>query len=135
MIEPWVTRWSQFVYRHLHHEPFEPIASWEPASTGPLSGANSAIPWIIFERDRRQFEQEFPGWRIERITPMMPLVYVLSGGVSLRSFAPGWSLGAIRGLEHVVARWNRQLAMFAHIVVRRRSAPDTVASPLGIIQS
>ena len=48
MIEPWNTRWSQFVYKHLHHEPFDQKASeWNLPSSGPLSQANSALPWII----------------------------------------------------------------------------------------
>ena len=121
MIEPWVTPWSRFIYRRFHHEPFEPGArSWNGAESGPLSSANGAIPWILFNRDRRIFEREFPEWHIEQVTPTMPIVYVLSGGVSLRSFLPGWSYGPIRGLERALGGWNRRLAMFALIVLRRR---------------
>src|SRR5215475_4545567 len=48
MIEPWVTTWSRFAWG-LHDEPFHPeTRSWEPPSSGPLSGANGALPWIIF---------------------------------------------------------------------------------------
>jgi hypothetical protein len=121
MIEPWVTPWSRIIYGRLHHEPFEPdTASWNIAGSGHLSGANGALPWIIFERDRTLFEDEFPGWRIERVIPMMPFVYLLSGGVSLRSVVPGWSFPAIRGLERAFSPWRRHLAMFALIVLRRR---------------
>jgi SAM-dependent methyltransferase len=120
MIEPWATLWSRFVYTRLHHEPFEPEAlSWELPNSGPLSAANDALPWIIFDRDRRKFEQEFPDWRIELIKPMMPFRYLLSGGVSLRSLAPGWSFELCRGLENALGRWNNYLAMFAQIVLRR----------------
>ena len=120
MIEPWVSPWSRFVYSRLHHEPFEPEApSWELPTSGPLSGANDAFPWIIFVRDRRRFEQEFPQWRIELIQPMMPFRYLLSGGVSMRSFAPGWSFGLWHSLEKALGVWNNQLAMFAQIVLRR----------------
>ena len=120
MIEPWVTPWSRFVYNRFHHEPFEPDApSWELSNGGPLSGANDALPWIIFVRDRQKFEQEFPQWRIEMIKPIMPLCYLLSGGVSLRSLTPGWSFGLWRNMEKALNRWNSQLAMFAHIVLRR----------------
>jgi SAM-dependent methyltransferase len=120
MIEPWVTPWSRFVYTRLHHEPFEPeTLSWELPTTGPLSGPNDALPWIIFERDRLKFEQEFPHWRIELIKPIMPFRYLLSGGVSLRSLAPSWSFGLWRDTENVLGRWSNQLAMFAHIVLRR----------------
>ena len=120
MIEPWVTPWSRFVYTRLHHEPFEPEAlSWELPNSGPLSGANDALPWIIFARDRQKFEQEFPHWRIELIKPIMPFRYLLSGGVSLRTLVPGWSFRLWREVENALSRWSNQLAMFAQIVLRR----------------
>ena len=120
MIEPWVTPWSRFIYTRLHHEPFQPeTSSWELPSTGPLTCANGALPWIIFARDRVKFEQEFPQWRIELIKPMMPFRYLLSGGVSLRALAPGWSFGLWRQIENALGRWSNGLAMFAQIVLRR----------------
>jgi SAM-dependent methyltransferase len=120
MIEPWVTPWSRFVYTRLHHEPFHPESpSWELPTGGPLSGANDALPWIIFERDALKFEQEFPQWQIELIKPMMPLRYLLSGGVSMRALVPGWSFGLWRRIENALDRRGNQLAMFAQIVLRR----------------
>ena len=120
MTEPWVTPWSRVVYKQLHHEPFEPEAAfWELPRSGPLSGGNNALPWIIFARDRAQFEQEFPQWRIEVIQPIMPFRYLISGGVSMRKLMPGWSFGLWRQFENVLSRWNKQLAMFAQIVLRR----------------
>ena len=45
MIEPWVSSWSRFVYQRPHHDPIRPeAAEWEFPSSGPLSGANSALP-------------------------------------------------------------------------------------------
>ena len=120
MIEPWVTPWSRFVYTRLHHEPFQPdTLSWELPTSGPLSGANGALAWIVFARDRARFEQEFPRWQIDLIKPIMPFRYLVSGGVSLRSLAPGWSFGLWRHLENALDRWSNQLAMFAQIVLRR----------------
>ncbi|HEY0514880.1 MAG TPA: class I SAM-dependent methyltransferase, partial [Thermoanaerobaculia bacterium] len=61
MVEPWVTPWSTLVYTRLHHEPFDPAATeWELAGGGPLSAANGALPWILFQRDRERFEREAP---------------------------------------------------------------------------
>jgi hypothetical protein len=118
MIEPWVTLWSRFVYI-FHYEPFDPEAlCWEFPNHGPLSGANDALPWIMFARDRVKFEREFPNWRIEVIKPIMPFRYLLSGGVSLRTLAPAWSFGLWKWLEDAFGRWENQLAMFAQIVLR-----------------
>ncbi len=120
MIEPWVTPWSRLVYGRLHHEPFRPDAlEWEFPSSGPLSGANGALPWIIFRRDRARFEQEFPQLQVQLICLMMPFRYLVSGGVSLRSLMPGWTFGLWRGLENMLRPWMDSMAMFAMIVLIR----------------
>jgi hypothetical protein len=68
-LEPWDSAWgARWIYRHLHSEPFEPNAlGWtlpEQGGIGPLSGANRAIPWIIFVRVRVRFERLFPELKI-----------------------------------------------------------------------
>ena len=122
MVEPWVTRWSKLVYTHLHHEPFMADAvDWTFSSTGPLSGANGALPWIVLDRDRSRFERAFPQWRIQAIKPFMPLRYLLSGGVSMRTLQPGWSFGFWKVVERSLERLGINAAMFAFIVLRRVS--------------
>lgn len=58
---------------------------WELPRSGPLSGANGAISWMIFERDCHKFEREFPEWQLLSIKPGIPFRYLVSGGVSLRA--------------------------------------------------
>jgi len=121
MIEPWVTPWSKVIYGKLHHEAFKPDAvEWECTKTGPLSGANSALPWILFSRDRQKFEDEFPEWHILQTKPMMPFLYLLSGGVSMRSFMPKISFNYWRSLEKVLSPWMPFLGMFAQITLQKR---------------
>ena len=120
MIEPWVSRWSRWVYPHFHHEPFDPLVKkWEFPSAGPLSGSNQALPWIIFERDRELFEKEFPALSIKKIQPLMPFRYLVSGGVSLRSLMPGWSFSYWNWMEKLLARKIEIWAMFALIVIEK----------------
>ena len=120
MIEPWVTPWSRLVYTKFHHEPFLPDSSdWTFPSTGPLSGANGALPWIIFSRDRQRFESDFPGLAIEIVRPFLPFRYLLSGGVSMRSLMPGFTHGLWAGLERALQPMMSQIAMFAFVTVRR----------------
>jgi SAM-dependent methyltransferase len=121
MIEPWVTPWSRLIYTRMHHEPFIPeAAEWEFPASGPLSGANGALPYILFARDRSRFEHEFPMWRIEAIKPMMPFCYLVSGGVSMRSLMPGWSFKLWRRLENALLPCMENLAMFAYIVLHKK---------------
>jgi SAM-dependent methyltransferase len=123
MVEPWVTPWSRWVYTRLHHEPFLPAArEWEIPAGGPLSGANGALPWILFQRDRERFERAAPDWRVRSVAPMMPFRYLVSGGVSLRGLAPAVTYPLWRGFERALSPFAGHLAMFAHVVLERRGA-------------
>lgn len=120
MIEPWVSDWSRWVYARLHHEPFEPgERQWEFPSSGPLSGANQALAWMVFSRDRERFAREFPGLTLRVVRPFMPFSYVLSGGVSLRGLAPGWAYPAVRWAEEAVPGLAPRAAMFALVVLEK----------------
>lgn len=121
MVEPWVSGWSKLIYTRLHHEPFLPgAASWRIPPSGPLSGANGALPWIVFVRDRTRLAGTFPELQIDAIQPMMPFRYLISGGVSMRSLMPGALYDAWKGLESLLSPWSASLGMFTLIDVRRR---------------
>lgn len=120
MIEPWRTRWSQWVYQNIHSEPFEPRADWSIPPSGPLSGANGALPWIIFERDKKQFETSFPQWHVKSRKLLMPFSYILSGGVSMRTFVPGFAYKPVRLLEKLFEQ--RCCSMFAFIEIEKRES-------------
>jgi SAM-dependent methyltransferase len=120
MVEPWVTTWSTFVYKHLHHEPFNARAQdWSFDKSGPLTGANSALPWIVFERDRMLFKANYRQFAINNIIIEKPFVYILSGGVSLRVLMPGFLYESWKRLEYLLGRWIDKLGMFARIELSR----------------
>ncbi len=117
MIEPWPSRWSKLIYRHLHTEPFDINGGWKLLDNkGPLSGANGALPWIIFERDLKKLEFNFPEIKIQKINLLMPFSYLISGGVSMRSLAPGFIYKPIRKIENLFNQKN--WAMFAYIEIK-----------------
>lgn len=121
MIEPWNTPWSRFVYGRLHHEPFLPDApDWAAPAGGPLSGANGALPWIMLVRDRERFRRDHPQLEVLRIEPLMPFSYLLSGGVSRRTFVPSAVISACIRLERSLGGPARSQAMFAAIQIERR---------------
>ncbi|MFI5094297.1 MAG: class I SAM-dependent methyltransferase [Candidatus Acidiferrum sp.] len=120
MIEPWITPWSSFIYKYFHREPFHPEApEWTYTSTGPLSGANIAVPWIVFARDRRKFESLFPEFCIERISPFLPFRYLISGGVGMRGLMPGFTRSAWARFERMLESQMPRIGMFAFISLRR----------------
>ena len=125
MIEPWNTPFSRLVYRYLHHEPFDAdTPDWHLTPGGPLSRANSALPWIVFERDRRDFERKWPEWQIDTIELHTPFRYLLSGGLSMRSLMPAALFDFWYGLEKRLQPMMGCLALFATIVLVRRAATD-----------
>ena len=121
MIEPWVSTWSRRIYTRLHHEPFDPEAKdWAFPGSGPLSGANVALPWIIFQRDRCDFESDFGELEIQTVQPFMPFRYLVSGGVSMRQLMPESTFDIWCKLESWVRTRPDQWSMFALIHVKRR---------------
>jgi len=119
MIEPANTAWSRFIYGHFHHERFDARAGWELEAGGPLSGGNSALPWIIFSRDRRTFEREFPSLKIVGMRNHTPLRYLLSGGLTLRQLVPSFCYPLIKALEFALSPFNDLLGMFQTIELEK----------------
>jgi SAM-dependent methyltransferase len=119
MIEPANTLWGRFIYKNFHHEPFDPTGKWTIPSTGPLSGANGALPWIVFERDRNRFAELFPHLHTEAIRFINPFLYLLSGGVSYRQLLPDFTYPAVRFMDHLLPRISKQFSMFQVITITK----------------
>lgn len=125
MIEPWNTMVSRFFYRHFHSELFNPEAeNWHFAKGGPMSHSNQALPWILFQRDRARFLERFPQWYIVQISLHTTFCYVLSGGVSYRSFVPARTFRMWRRLENYLSSWMPKTAFFAKIVLKKKYTRD-----------
>jgi len=119
MIEPWVNSWSRWIYTNFHHEQLGiSYINWEFQTSGPLSGSNQALPWIVFKRDISDFEAEFPQLAIKTISPLMPVTYLLSGGFSTRLSFPGFMYRFWRWVEQKILN-SRKSGMFALIVLER----------------
>lgn len=119
MIEPANTPFSGFIYKNFHHEQFDTKAGWNLDETGPLSSGNGAIPWIIFERDRKLFESKFQGLKINRIRFHTPFAYLLSGGFPLRQLVPSFSYGLVKAFEFIISPLNKIVAMFQTIELEK----------------
>lgn len=96
---------SNLIYKYIHHEPYAPKAKgWNFKTSGPLSGANGALCWIIFYRDRSLFEKLYPSLEIVGLTPNTPLRYWLSGGLKWWSLLPGSLFNASTILDHWLSK-------------------------------
>jgi SAM-dependent methyltransferase len=80
---------SKIILKYFHHEPFDPNTDkWSFNSTGPLSGANGALAWIVFQRDKKRLETLFDRLRMLTYRSHTPLLYWISGGLKSWSLAP-----------------------------------------------
>ena len=117
MSEPWYCNWSKFIYSNFHHEPFEIESGWNIPALGPLSGANGALPWIVFQRDLELFKSKFPELSIRTIEYHTPLRYLLSGGVSHKQFVPDWIFDCFKYLDKKFS--SKSFHMFAFINIQK----------------
>jgi len=119
MIEPWNTPWSRLVHRRFHNEPMLPdVEEWAFPTTGPLSGANAALAWVVVDRDQERLETQWPNLTVTEIRPFMPFRYLVSGGVSLRSLQPGWAYPFWKAIDES-SLVNPRMAVFALIILER----------------
>jgi SAM-dependent methyltransferase len=110
LLEPWHGPLASFVYPRLFaSEGFDKrFPSWETPQHGPMNGANQALSFLVFVRDRERFEKSHPGLAIAAIEPLTNYVrYLASGGLNFRQL-----------LAAPLARW---LALH-HVIVLKRTA-------------
>jgi SAM-dependent methyltransferase len=112
MIEPASTLLGKLIYRYLHHEAYNSKAKWAFESNGPLSSANTALPWIVFYRDEKQFKKKFTTIKVIKITPHTPIKYLFSGGFSYPQLLPNYFESIIDLLEKLLKPLNFIFGMF-----------------------
>jgi SAM-dependent methyltransferase len=125
LIDPCDSLLSRAFYPRLHKtEGWDRSQEqWENAADqrGPMQGANQALSYIVFQRDRRVFEREFPGLEIVEARPMSSYVrYLFSGGLNFRQLLPSFTAPAIRAIEPALIPLSGLLALYQVIVLRKR---------------
>jgi SAM-dependent methyltransferase len=120
LIEPYAGPLSRRLIRPLHHEPWDETAGWNLPAGGPLTAANMALPSIIFMRDRAQYDSEFPQLPVARIELHTMLLYLMSGGVSMRALVPSGLFKPLLYAEKLLAPAGRYLASMMTVELLRR---------------
>jgi SAM-dependent methyltransferase len=113
---------SRFILKYVHHEPFDPKAkNWEFDPSGPLSGANGALAWIVFMRDRKVFEILFPQLNIVRYEPHSPMRYWLTGGLKKWNLLPGRTHSIWKIIDTFLTRLSPEFCSFVFIEILKES--------------
>ncbi len=119
MVEPANSIWGRFIYKNFHHEPFEVNGKWDIPDTGPLSGANGALPWIVFERDKNRLSEQFPELKVQSIKYHTPFMYLVSGGVSYKQLIPSFMYVFIKVIDKLLSKISKQFSMFVTITIQK----------------
>jgi len=124
LIEPYYGPVASVLFKRLFaSEEFDTtMPGWRTDATGPMQGANQALSYIVFVRDRERFERELPGLELVQTFPLGNYVrYLLSGGLNFRQLVPSFSEPALRALELALRPAVRVLALHHMVVLRRRA--------------
>jgi len=123
-IEPHNGFVSALIHKMLHkNEHFDPnMIGWKNYSIkGPLSGANQALPHIIFSRDVKQFEKKYSG-RLQLVHQAYInnwLRYFFSGGVNFKQLSPSFMEMPFAFLEKLLSPLSRHLSIHEITVVKK----------------
>lgn len=94
---------------------------WRTPVSGPMNGANQALSYIVFKRDRSLFEARFPGLEIvhEEVCRNY-LTYVLSGGLNFRQLVPDFMAPLVGAIEWGLSPFSSWFGLHHFIVLRKR---------------
>ena len=119
MIEPYNSLWGGLIYKYIHHEYFDPNSEWKVKGKGRMSDSNTALPWIVFVRDKKKFEKKFPDLKIVKVEPHTPFLYLLSGGLTSYQFLPTFLYPLAKKFEKLISPLNRWLGMFVTVELQK----------------
>jgi SAM-dependent methyltransferase len=122
--EPYFSVLSTLIYKYLHHEPVDFMIEKPelPEVRGPLSSANSPLPWLIFNRPewRKEVEQYFD-FEPEFFRPFTAVSYFATGGISRRFPIPNAIYRPLFAVDLALSRlFPRLLASFFTIVLTHK---------------
>jgi len=123
-IEPHNGFVSAVIHKMLHkNEHFDPqMNGWKNYSIkGPLSGANQALPHIIFTRDLELFQEKYAG-RLQLVQQAYIdnwLRYFFSGGVNFKQLLPSFMEKPFVFLEKLLKPLSKHLSIHRITVVKK----------------
>ena len=123
LIEPYYGPLASVMYKHLFSvEGFDKtMDGWDTPATGPASDANQALSYVVFNRDKAQFEEKFPELELVYQKPLHNYMrYFMSGGLNFNSLLPGFLAGPLRVCEFLLRPVAGLFALHQIVVIRRK---------------
>ncbi|WP_204250023.1 class I SAM-dependent methyltransferase [Rhodoferax koreensis] len=125
ILEPYYGPFAGMLFKRLFRtEGFDKSApGWQTDASGPMNGANQALSYLVFVRDREAFLRRHPGLEIvhHEVLPNY-LKYLLSGGLNFRQLLPDGATGLVEFAQRCLSPMNRWLSLHHVVVIRKRVA-------------
>lgn len=122
LLEPYYGPFASFLYKRLFRtEGFDKTyPSWETPVAGPMNGANQALSYIVFNRDKESYEKKYPNLKIvHQEVAGNYLKYLISGGLNFRQLLPDSWTRFFGGLEKLISPLNKWIALYHVVVIRK----------------
>src|SRR6185295_17260455 len=114
LLEPYHGPFASFLFKRLFAtEGYDKsYSSWDTPATGPMNGANQALSYIVFRRDRAEFERRYPRLKIVHEEPCRNYIkYLLSGGLNFRQLWPDRGVPVVNLTQAALRPLDRWLAL------------------------
>ena len=124
IIDPSHTFLSRLLYPVLFADEIydQKAASWKSENHGAMKGANQALSYIIFQRDRKIYENKFPELEIVYENVLGNYVrYLISGGLNFKPLLPPFLFPLLKFCENLFSPLRFVFGLF-HIYVLRKKA-------------
>lgn len=122
LLEPYYGPLASIIYKNfIPGETFDKTQkSWNSDNEGPMIGANQALSYIVFNRDRKKFQALYPDIEISFMCIQNNyLRYILSGGLNFRKLIPDAFHRVLKCFEFLLRPLNSFLGIHYIIVLKR----------------
>jgi len=123
LIEPHIGLLSALIHKNLHKdEYFDPnITDWKNSVTGPLSHANQALAYVVFERDIEIFNMKYGNNLsiIEKSYNLNALRYLFSGGLNFKQLVPSCFNQVLKDIETRASSFAKLWSLHEMIIIKK----------------
>ena len=94
---------------------------WDYKNFGPMKGANQALSYVIFIKDRNKFKNLYPSLEIvEQTICNNYLLYLFSGGLNFKQIVPNLFIPLILFIQLIIYPFKKFFALHHIIVIRKK---------------
>ena len=123
LVEPYFGPVGALICKHLYlFEGFDKKAAAVRSPSGPISGANQALSYIVFVRDRPKLTEIVPELEVVHMEPLTNYIrYFASGGITFRQLLPNATIPLLKLAESALSFLRSSLAIHYVLVVRKKA--------------